>query len=79
MECGGYVYILASRAYGTLYVGVTAGLVKRIWQHREENVAGFTQRSSMARLVWFEKHDSITAAIEREKRLRNGIVMRRLI
>ena len=70
MEQYGYVYILANRPYGTLYVGVTADLIKRIWQHKGVAVEGFTFRYSIKRLVWFEKHESITAAILREKQIK---------
>jgi putative endonuclease len=69
-ETRGYVYILASKAYGTLYVGVTSDLVKRIWEHREHLVPGFTNRHLVTRLVWFECHDSIEAAINREKQIK---------
>jgi putative endonuclease len=60
------VYIMASRKHGTLYVGVTADLVGRVAQHREGRIPGFTQRYAVKRLVWFEEHDSIAAAIQRE-------------
>jgi putative endonuclease len=60
------VYIIASRKHGTLYVGVTSDLRVRISQHREGLTPGFTQRYGVKRLVWFEQHDSIEAAIQRE-------------
>jgi len=69
-ENRGYVYILASKTYGTLYVGVTSDLVKRIWEHREHVVPGFTNRHGVKRLVWFEHHESIEAAITREKQIK---------
>ena len=69
-EKRGYVYILANRAYGTLYVGVTSNLAKRTWEHREHLVPGFTNRHDVTRLVWYECHDSIDAAITREKQLK---------
>ena len=69
-EIRGYVYILTSKAYGTLYVGVTSDLAKRIWEHKEHLVAGFTKKHSIRRLVWYECHDSIEAAITREKQIK---------
>ena len=69
-DIGGYVYILASKPYGTLYVGVTRELTKRIWEHKEHVVPGFTRKHEVTRLVWFECHDSIDAAITREKQIK---------
>ena len=65
------VYILASKRNGTLYIGVTSDLVKRTWEHRNNVVEGFTKRYGVHRLVWYETHDSMEAAIEREKRLKD--------
>ena len=65
-----YVYLLASKPYGTLYVGVTSDLVKRVYEHKSKAVPGFTARYGVATLVWFETHDSIEAAIRREKQLK---------
>jgi len=48
-----YVYLLASKPYGTLYVGVTADLVRRVWEHKQKVVPGFTSRYQVDRLVWF--------------------------
>ena len=64
------VYIMASRRHGTLYVGVTSELLARVSQHREGMMDGFTKRHDVKRLVWIEWHDSIEAAIHREKRLK---------
>ena len=64
------VYILASRRNGTLYVGVTSNLVKRIWEHRQNIAEGFTQRYGVHCLVWFELHGEMNAAIQREKQLK---------
>ena len=64
------VYIMASRKHGTLYIGVTSDLRNRIAEHREGQIAGFTQRYGVKRLVWFERHDSIVTAIRREKSLK---------
>jgi putative endonuclease len=66
----GYVYILASKRYGTLYVGVTSDLVKRVWQHREAVVESFTKTYGVKRLVWYEVHDEIVPAITREKEIK---------
>jgi putative endonuclease len=68
---GGHVYILASRKYGTIYVGVTSDLPKRIHQHRAGTFPGFTRDYSIKRLVFVETHDDIEAAIVREKRLKD--------
>jgi putative endonuclease len=65
-----WVYILASRKHGTIYVGVTNDLVRRVYQHKEKLTKGFTKRYAVVRLVWFETYDDITAAIEREKVLK---------
>jgi putative endonuclease len=66
----GYVYILASKRYGTLYVGVTSDLVRRVWQHREAVVESFTKTYGVKRLVWYEVHDEIVPAITREKQIK---------
>ncbi|MBS3952973.1 MAG: GIY-YIG nuclease family protein [Methylomicrobium sp.] len=65
------VYILASQLNGTLYVGVTSDLVKRVYQHREGMVEGFTKRYGVKILVWFEIHEMMESAIRREKQLKN--------
>jgi putative endonuclease len=64
------VYSMASRKHGTLYVGVTSDLQNRAAQHREGVWEGFTKQFGVKRLVWFEWHDGIAAAIHREKRLK---------
>lgn len=64
------VYILASRRRGTLYVGVTSNLAKRIWEHKQDVTAGFTQRYGVHELVWYERHDEMSAVIQREKALK---------
>ena len=64
------VYILASRRNGTLYIGVTSDLIKRIWHHRNILVEGFTSRYAVHQLVYFEFHDDMEHAIAREKRLK---------
>ncbi len=72
MEKGGFVYILASRKQGTLYIGVTADLVRRISQHREDLTPGFTTEYGVNRLVWMERYDDIASAIGREKQLKKS-------
>jgi putative endonuclease len=65
-----YVYLLASRKDGTLYLGVTRDLVRRTYQHRVKMLPGFTSRYDVRRLVWFEVYDDPTNAIEREKQIK---------
>jgi putative endonuclease len=65
------VYILSSKRNGTLYVGVTSDLVKRIWEHKNNLVEGFTKRYGVHLLVWYELHGSMDTAIQREKRLKD--------
>ena len=62
-----WVYILASRKHGTLDIGVTNDLVRRVYQHKNKLIKGFTKEYDVVRLVWFETHDDVTAAIERER------------
>lgn len=64
------VYILASRRNGTLYVGVTSNLIKRVWEHKNDAVRGFTERYRVHTLVWFEQHDPMESAIAREKAIK---------
>jgi predicted GIY-YIG superfamily endonuclease len=64
------VYLLASRRNGTLYLGVTSDLIKRIWEHRNHVVAGFTQKYIVDKLVWYEPHPSMESAIQREKAIK---------
>ena len=64
------VYIPASKRNGTLYIGVTSDLVKRVWEHRNGLVEGFSKRYGVHRLVWYEPHGSVESAIQREKRLK---------
>lgn len=64
------VYILASKRNGTLYIGVTSDLRKRIWEHREGFVEGFTKKYNVHRLVYYELFDDMYNAITREKRLK---------
>ncbi|WP_417457455.1 GIY-YIG nuclease family protein [Kordiimonas sp.] len=70
MDKQGYTYILASKKHGTLYIGVTSDLVKRTWEHREDQADGFTRKYGVQTLVHFESFDDIKFAIEREKQLK---------
>lgn len=65
-----YVYILASKRNGTLYIGVTNDLARRVWEHREGLAEGFTKKYGIKTLVYYEAFDNINAAIDREKRLK---------
>ena len=65
-----YVYLLASKPHGTLYVGVTSGLAKRVWEHKNKAAPGFTARYGVDTLVWFEAHESAESAIRREKQIK---------
>jgi putative endonuclease len=65
-----YVYLLASRKHGTLYVGVTNNLVRRIYQHKSHAVRGFSSRYNVHLLVWFESYDDPINAIAREKEIK---------
>ena len=66
------VYLLANRPDGTLYVGVTSDLIKRVWQHKNDVYAGFSHKYQVQTLVWFEQHAAMEAAIAREKQLKAG-------
>jgi putative endonuclease len=65
------VYIMASKKNGTLYVGVTSNLIKRIWEHKNNMVEGFTKRYGVHQLVWYELHAIMESALAREKRLKD--------
>ena len=67
----GYIYIVTNKPEGVLYIGVTSDLVKRIYQHREGCVAGFTKDYQLKQLVYYEQYESIQDAIAREKQLKN--------
>ena len=70
MEKQPCVYLLASGERGTLYLGVTSNLVKRVWEHKNDLAHGFSKKYGVHDLVWFEMHTSMLAAIEREKALK---------
>ncbi|HLA50700.1 MAG TPA: GIY-YIG nuclease family protein [Thermodesulfobacteriota bacterium] len=65
-----YVYILASKRNGTLYIGVTSNLIKRIYEHKNNLVDGFTQKYNVHNLVYYEITEDIHSAIKREKQLK---------
>ena len=69
---GAYVYILSNKRNGTLYVGVTSNLVKRIFEHKEKVVNGFSAKYNLDLLVYYEERWSIEEAIQREKQLKAG-------
>lgn len=64
------VYILTNKMYGTLYVGVTSDLPKRIWEHKSKVVDGFSKKYDLDKLVYYEVHENAESAIKREKRLK---------
>ena len=66
-----FVYIMTNRRNGVLYVGVTSNLQRRIFEHREGVIAGFTKQHGLKTLVWFEAHDDIRIAIQREKTMKH--------
>lgn len=61
---------MASDRNGTIYIGVTSNIVKRVWEHKQNLVEGFTKKFSVHSLVYFELHDEMTAAIQREKQIK---------
>ena len=69
-EKNSYVYILASQRNGTLYIGVTSDLIRRVYEHKTKLVKGFTAKYGVTQLVYFEEFDDIYLAIHREKRLK---------
>ncbi|HEX4694000.1 GIY-YIG nuclease family protein [Sphingomonas sp.] len=70
METPSYVYIMASRRNGTIYLGSTDDLIRRAWEHREGLVEGFTKRHGCKLLVWYEQHGDLASARLRERRMR---------
>ncbi|MBX9725989.1 MAG: GIY-YIG nuclease family protein [Rickettsiales bacterium] len=65
-----FVYIMANKAFGTLYIGVTNDLVRRAWEHKNHLIEGFTKKYGLDMLVYYEVHQSIEAAITREKQMK---------
>jgi putative endonuclease len=66
-----FVYILANKPRGTIYVGVTSNLVRRVHEHREGAISGFSKRYGLKQLVYFERYDDPTSAIQREKNIKH--------
>jgi len=73
-----FVYIMANRHNGTLYIGVTSNLPRRVYEHREGLIPGFTSRYGCKLLVWCEPHASMVDAIAREKQIQGGSRKRKL-
>ena len=69
--CGGWVYFVTNRPNGTLYLGVTNDLIRRTFEHRSRQVEGFTSKYGLTRLVWYEAHDDIRTAIQREHTMKH--------
>ena len=67
-----YVYILFNKKNGTLYTGVTSNMIKRVYEHKNKLAQGFTSRYSVDKLGYYEVHDSVVSAIEREKKIKGG-------
>jgi putative endonuclease len=65
-----YVYILTNKRNGTLYIGMTDDVVRRVWEHRENAADGFTKQYGLKMLVWFEQHSSRESAFERERQMK---------
>ncbi|HVA96443.1 MAG TPA: GIY-YIG nuclease family protein [Candidatus Acidoferrales bacterium] len=72
MKKHAYIYIVSNKWNTTLYVGVTNDLIKRVWQHKQKLVKGFTQKYNIDKLVYYEQFESINQAITREKQLKGG-------
>ena len=68
---GGWVYIMANKRYGTIYTGVTSNLPRRAFEHRNHLIPGFTSTYGLVRLVYYETHDTIAGAIQREKNIKH--------
>jgi len=71
MERQPCVYMLASKRIGTLYTGVTSNLLKRIWEHKNNQIERFSSKYGVHTLVWYELHDTMESAIQREKAIKN--------
>ena len=65
-----YVYILASKRHGTLYIGVTNDLVRRVYEHKNDLVEGFTKKYSIHLLVYYEQYNNVESAIQRERQMK---------
>ena len=67
-----YIYMMSNKINGTIYIGVTSDLIKRVYEHKSAFVDGFTKKYNLKKLVYFEIYDDIVSAIEREKQLKAG-------
>ena len=65
-----FVYLLASQPYGTLYIGSTVDLARRVFEHKTKAIPGFTTKYGVDRLVWFEVHETLEAALVRERQIK---------
>lgn len=74
----GYVYIMASKKNGTLYTGVTSNLLKRVYEHKNDLIDGFTRKYSIHRLVYFEDCNDISNAIAREKQIKGWVRIKKI-
>jgi putative endonuclease len=72
MNKTGYVYIMANKFNGTIYVGVSSDIIKRVYEHKSKLIDGFTKKYGLDKLVYYENCESIMSAIEREKQLKAG-------
>jgi putative endonuclease len=66
-----FAYLLASQPHGTLYIGSTSDLVRRVWEHKVKAGPGLTAKYGVDRLVWFERHETLEGAMQREKRIKS--------
>ncbi len=66
-----FAHLLASKPRGTLYIGSTSNLVRRVWEHKLKAVPGFTENYGVDRLVWFENYETLEAAMQRERRIKS--------
>jgi putative endonuclease len=74
----GYVYILTNKSNRVLYIGVTSNLIKRIYEHKNKSIDGFTEKYNVNKLVYFEQYSEIVAAISREKQLKGWLRNRKI-
>ena len=74
----GYIYILTNKRNGTLYIGVTSDLIRRVWEHKNHVVEGFTKKYNLDMLVYYEIYECITDAIVREKQLKGKLRKKKL-